>query len=85
MKHKGTVTLLKTAKGQIEGILKMVEDERYCIDISNQLLAVSSVVKKANIEILKEHINTCVKQAIKEDNCDDKIKEIEQILDKILK
>lgn len=38
--------LLKTAIGQLHGIQKMVEDDRYCIDISNQLLAVQSILKK---------------------------------------
>ena len=46
--------LLKTARGQIDGILKMVEEDRYCIDISNQLLATKSIINKVNSEILIE-------------------------------
>ena len=41
-------TLLKTARGQLDGILKMVEEDRYCIDISNQLMATQSILKKIN-------------------------------------
>lgn len=37
--------LLRTARGQIDGIMKMVEEDRYCMDISNQLLATQSVLK----------------------------------------
>jgi CsoR family transcriptional regulator, copper-sensing transcriptional repressor len=80
--------LLKTAKGQIEGILKMVDDDRYCIDIYNQILAVQSILKKANNEIIKEHLNSCVKDAFKEGNEgneEDKISEIISIIDKISK
>ena len=40
--------LLKTARGQLDGLLKMVEDDRYCMDISNQLLAAQAILKKAN-------------------------------------
>ena len=40
--------LLKTARGQMDGILKMVEEDRYCVDISNQLLATESIMRKAN-------------------------------------
>ncbi|MEA4987492.1 MAG: metal-sensing transcriptional repressor, partial [Anaerovorax sp.] len=44
---KNSVTrLLKTAKGQLEGILKMVEEDRYCVDISNQILATQAILNK---------------------------------------
>jgi CsoR family transcriptional regulator, copper-sensing transcriptional repressor len=48
---------LKTAKGQIEGIMKMLEDGRYFTDISNQIIAAQALLKKANMLILKQHIN----------------------------
>ena len=44
--------LIKTAKGQLEGVLKMIEEDRYCIDISHQLLAAEAILQKANREIL---------------------------------
>lgn len=77
--------LLKTAAGQIEGILKMVDDDRYCIDISNQLLAVQSILKKANNEILKAHMEMCVKEAFVKGNEKEKIDEILSIIDKVSK
>ena len=55
--------LLKTARGQIDGLLKMVEEDRYCIDISNQLLATEAILKKANREILHNHLAGCVNEA----------------------
>ena len=58
---KQTVTrLLKTARGQLDGILAMVENDRYCVDISNQVMATQSILTKANKEILKAHIGGCV-------------------------
>jgi DNA-binding FrmR family transcriptional regulator len=77
--------LLKTAAGQIEGISKMVDDDRYCIDISNQILAVQSILKKANNEILKAHMHMCVKEAFDEGNGDEKIEEIISLIDKVTK
>jgi len=77
--------LLKTAGGQIEGILKMVEEDRYCIDISNQLMAVQSILKKANNEILKAHMHMCVKQAFQQGNEEAEIDEIISIIDKVSK
>lgn len=75
---------LKTAKGQIDGILKMINDGRYCIDISKQIFAVQSLLKKANLKILKNHMHSCVISAIKEDKGDEKIDEIIYIIEKYL-
>lgn len=79
------LNLLKTAKGQIDGILKMIEDERYCVDISKQILAVQALLKKANLRILDGHIKSCVKQAFAEGHGDEKVDEIIEILDKYVK
>ncbi|MBU3088241.1 metal-sensing transcriptional repressor [Clostridium gasigenes] len=76
---------LKTCRGQIEGIIKMIEDGRYCVDISNQIIAAQALLKKANLLILKQHIDHCVKDAVKLDNGDEKIDEIIDILSKIMK
>lgn len=82
--RKKALQSLKTAKGQLEGIIKMIEDERYCIDISNQILASQSLLRKANLAILQGHLNHCVKEACKSDNSDEKIEEIKKLLEKIL-
>ncbi len=76
------MNLLKTAKGQIDGIIKMVEEERYCVDISKQLLAVLALIRKANLHIIDSHIRHCVMDAMKKDQADDKITEIITIIDK---
>jgi DNA-binding FrmR family transcriptional regulator len=78
---------LKTSKGQIEGIIKMIEDERYCMDVSNQIMAAQSLLKKANILILKQHIHHCVKSAIRdgsEESGEEKIQEIISLLEKLI-
>ncbi len=83
MADKKEITkLLKTTKGQIEGILKMVEEDRYCIDVSNQLLASIAILKKINLNILNSHLNHCIKNASGE-NLDNKILEITKILNKL--
>ncbi|MBV7273707.1 metal-sensing transcriptional repressor [Clostridium thailandense] len=79
------IQALKTSKGQIEGIIKMIEEGRYCIDISNQMVAAQSLLKKANLLILKQHLNHCVKDAFLSDNGDEKVDEIIGLLSKLLK
>jgi CsoR family transcriptional regulator, copper-sensing transcriptional repressor len=76
--------LLKTARGQIDATIRMVEDDRYCIDVSRQILASIALLKKANTVILKQHMNTCVKEAIRTDKGPEKIDEITMILEKYL-
>ena len=75
---------LKTSRGQIEGIIKMIEEGRYCVDVSNQIIAAQSLLKKANLLILKQHLSHCVKEAILSDNGDEKIDEIIELLSKIM-
>ena len=83
---KATVTrLLKTARGQIDGILKMVEEDRYCIDISNQVMAAEAMLRKTNREIIKAHMKGCIKDALENGDDDKKIDEFLEILDKIAK
>lgn len=82
--QKKALQSLKTSRGQIEGIIKMIEEGRYCIDISNQIVAAQALLKKANMLILKQHIHHCVKDAVKKDNGDEKINEIIELLSKIM-
>jgi Uncharacterized protein conserved in bacteria len=82
---KKAIQALKTSKGQIEGIIKMIEDGRYCIDISNQMVAAQSLLKKANLLILKQHLNHCVKDAFINNNGDEKVDEVMDLLSKLLK
>ena len=77
--------LLKTARGQMDGLINMVEDDRYCIDISNQLLATQAILKKINHEVIHAHLGACVKDAIVEGNEEEKIDEIIKLLDKLTK
>ena len=82
---KAAVTrLLKTARGQLDGILAMVEDDRYCIDISNQVLATQSILKRANREVLHAHMTHCVRDAVNGQDAEQKLQEITKILDQLL-
>ncbi len=77
--------LLKTSRGQIDGMLKMVEEDRYCIDISNQVLATQAILRKVNNEILQAHLRGCVKEAFEQGNENEKIEEVMDIIDKLSK
>ncbi|MBR2672596.1 MAG: metal-sensing transcriptional repressor [Oscillospiraceae bacterium] len=76
---------IKTARGQLDGILKMIDDDRYCVDISNQIMAADALLKKANSEILRAHMKGCVRTAVEDGTADEKIDEVIALLDKLIK
>ena len=83
--QKSILRLLKTARGQLDGIIKMVEDDRYCIEISQQVMATEAILNKVNKEILAAHLKHCVKEADTEQEREEKIDEFVSTLGKILK
>lgn len=78
------IRALKTARGQIDGIISMIENDRYCIDISNQIFASSAILKKANLLILEQHMHHCVLEAVEHENASEKINEIISVLSKVM-
>ncbi|MGL5617032.1 MAG: metal-sensing transcriptional repressor [Sarcina sp.] len=79
--RKKAIQCLKTARGQIDGILKMIDDDRYCIDISYQIMAAQALLKKSNKSILASHLQSCVKDALlSEEGKDEKIEELIKVL-----
>jgi DNA-binding FrmR family transcriptional regulator len=56
---------LSRIEGQVRGLRKMVEDDRYCIDVVNQVQAVIAALKRVESEILRDHIAHCVEHAIR--------------------
>ncbi len=83
-----TLRLLRTARGQIDGIIRMVEADRYCIDISTQLMATQSILARINADVLKAHLEHCVAGALASGTPEEKAEklgEIERVIDKLAK
>ena len=83
--RKKALQNLKPARGQIDGIIRMIEEGRYCIDISNQISASTALLKKANKHILSGHLHSCVLTAIEEQDAEEKVREIEDVIAALLK
>jgi len=81
------IRLLKTARGQIDGIIKMIEEDKYCIDIVHQIMAVDAILRKATKIVLHGHLSGCVKEAFdeNEETKEEKITEIIDVFDKLIK
>ena len=82
--QKTVLRLLKTARGQLDGILKMVEEDRYCMDISQQVLAADAMLRRVNKEILTAHLKHCGEHAKADRERSDKIDELVSALGKLL-
>ena len=84
---RGSVSrLVRNAQGQLDAVLRMIEEDRYCMDVSTQLLAAQSLIKKANREVLKGHLEHCVKEAMRSgdpEEMDTKIRELMDAIDKM--
>ena len=68
MRQEQTVNRLKTIEGHMRGVIRMVEDDSYCIDIIRQIQAVQAALNKVSTGILEDHLNSCVTTAIKGDD-----------------
>lgn len=82
--HREQIPRLNRAIGQLEGVKKMIEDNRYCPDIIIQLKAVRSAIKRIESNILKIHLEECVASSFSDkEYARGKIDEIKNLLDKL--
>lgn len=82
---KSTARLLKTARGQIDGILRMMEEDQYCLAISHQLLACEALLKKVNREVLRAHMESCVRDAFASGQPEEAEAKVEELIGIIAK
>ena len=71
-----SVERLRKIEGQVRGVAKMVENEKYCIDIINQIAAAKNALDGVARIIMKKHVESCVTQAILEGRAEEKIEEL---------
>jgi DNA-binding FrmR family transcriptional regulator len=80
--RKKVLRYINVAKGQLDGVNKMIDNNEYCVDISNQILAAIALLQKANNEIITAHIAHCIKNASDTD-LDQKMEEIKHLFERI--
>jgi DNA-binding FrmR family transcriptional regulator len=64
MKNDDVLRRLKTVHGHLGGVIRMVEEDAYCIDVIRQIQAVEAALNKVSAKILEDHLNSCVITAI---------------------
>jgi CsoR family transcriptional regulator, copper-sensing transcriptional repressor len=76
-----SVERLKRIEGQVRGLARMVEEDRYCIDIITQISAVQAALRKVEEELLKNHVNHCIENAIVSSNADDQRRKVAELIE----
>ena len=71
---------LTRIEGQVRGLSRMVEEDRYCIDIVTQIAAVRAALRRVEEEILRDHVGHCVEHAIASGNKADQRRKIEELM-----
>ena len=71
---------LSRIEGQVRGLAKMVEDDRYCIDIVTQISAVRAALRRVEEEVLRDHVAHCVEHAITSGNKADQREKIAELM-----
>jgi DNA-binding FrmR family transcriptional regulator len=64
MDNESTLRRLKTVEGHLRGVIRMVEEDAYCIDVIRQIQAIDAALNKVSTQILENHLNSCVITAI---------------------
>ncbi len=80
-----TIKRLNRIEGQVRGIVRMIEEERYCIDVLQQMQAVKSALAKVEDAILKDHSATCVEKAIASGDEAEQRKKFAELIDLLSK
>ena len=70
-------------EGQVRGLARMVEDDRYCIDVVTQISAVRAALRRLEEEILRDHVGHCVEHAITAGNKADQRRKVAELMDVI--
>jgi DNA-binding FrmR family transcriptional regulator len=81
MKHNDPLQRLKTIEGHLRGVIRMVDEDAYCIDVIRQIQAVEAALNKVSGLILEEHLNSCVITAVKGEDSGERQRVLKEILE----
>ncbi len=81
MKNENALKRLKTIEGHMGGVIRMMEQDAYCIDVIRQIQAVKAALNKVSAAILEDHLNSCVTTAIRGENPEERERVMKEITD----
>ncbi len=78
--HTGQLQRLRRIEGQVRGLVRMVDERRYCVEILTQLRAVRAALKRVEDSVLREHVEHCVAQAIRTGSAAGQREKVDELL-----
>ncbi|MBF0885044.1 metal-sensitive transcriptional regulator [Gluconobacter sphaericus] len=84
-RKKALTNRVRRIEGQVGGVLNMIENDRYCVDILTQISAIKSALDGVSIQILSSHANGCVRRAVQDDGGEDAIDELLQVVRRMMR
>jgi DNA-binding FrmR family transcriptional regulator len=80
-RKQAAIQRLARLEGQVRGVARMIEEDRYCIDILNQSLAIRSALSQVEILILQDHADDCVDDAIRSQDADEQRRKFKELVE----
>ena len=80
-RHTGQLDRLRRIGGQVGGLVRMVEEQRYCVDILTQIRAARAALRRVEEAVLRDHVEHCVAQAIRSGDPAEQKKKVDELLD----
>lgn len=84
-RRSSSLKRLSRIEGQVRGLQKMIEDDRYCVDILIQVKAVTAALNRVEGELLKDHVDHCLAAAIASDDLSDREEKVAELVDLLSK
>ena len=81
--HQSQLSALRRVEGQVRGVIKMIDEGKYCIDVLNQIKAAKAALVRVESNVLKKHVESCVKASFKnKESIDSKVEELLKLINK---
>ena len=85
MQKQQLQTRLRRIEGQVRGVARMIDQDKYCVDVVTQVAAIQAALDKVSLGLLDGHIRGCVREEIRSGGGDAKVDELLQVMDRVLR
>ena len=85
MQKQQLQTRLRRIEGQVRGVARMIDEDKYCVDVVTQVAAIQAALDKVSLGLLDGHIRGCVREEIEAGGGEAKVDELLQVMDRVLR
>ncbi|HEX5880374.1 MAG TPA: metal-sensitive transcriptional regulator [Actinomycetota bacterium] len=85
MQKQQLQTRLRRIEGQVRGVARMIDEDKYCVDVVTQVAAIQAALDKVSLGLLDGHLRGCVREEIQAGGGDAKVDELLQVMDRVLR